>query len=108
MKTVQTKQGLRTVQRFPATSDFWAWWRTNSHPEWVSVTKDKSGKWWVTVWGTDPTESQRNLKHLARLQRDTHSGDRREFTGGDTCPSCGEDEAWEVGCNHPWHDRQGW
>lgn len=53
MKTIKTKRGIRTVQSFPATSMFWGWWRANSHPEWVSVSKDDCGKWWVTVWGTD-------------------------------------------------------
>lgn len=31
---------------------------------------------------------------------------RRRRTGQgdpDECPSCGEYEAWEVGCNDPWH-----
>jgi hypothetical protein len=105
MKTIQTKRGPRTVQSFPATSEFWAWWRANSHPEWVSVSKDGSGKWWVSIWGTDTKETQRNLKYLARLQREESSSNKREIAGSDTCPACGEDEAWEVGCNHPWHDR---
>jgi hypothetical protein len=27
----------------------------------------------------------------------------RRYDDGD-CPACGEAEAWEVGCDPPWHD----
>jgi hypothetical protein len=40
---------------------------------------------------------------------DRHQGQyrRRRDDDDDCCPSCGEVESWEVGCDDPWHQEHG-
>jgi hypothetical protein len=40
---------------------------------------------------------------IATIRRDNDQPRRRY--ANEECPVCGEYEAWESGCNHPWHDR---
>lgn len=93
----------------------------------ASYAKLRNGGWGVRIEGNRPergegvTVTKRDGRtknetigrvlwsgdgvHLCTIDRDEDDRPRgRRHNDDDGCPSCGEEEAWECGCSHPWHD----
>ena len=66
IRKVQTKNGERYVQSFPATPEFWA---INPRPPYCSVQKNQQGQWWVSVWGQAESEVQEHLRTLGKRKK---------------------------------------
>lgn len=85
IRQVNTKNGTKFVQSFPASAEFW---NITNRPKYVSSKKNEKGQWWVTVWGDTKNECVANVRELAKMQ---HSAQQktgrfsRGSSGGEYC-----------------------
>jgi hypothetical protein len=72
-------------------------------------------RWPVTVTTRGGKERHELVRRVIWRDNDKHvaiatiyEAPRGSFGGdGGECPACGEVEAWECGCRHPWHGSHG-